>query len=498
MADTVAGLNTRVAVVGNHDFDLGLDQLLKLVALTPNTKWLLSNVYDIRDNKILGGFYESVIITHCGIRLGFIGIVEPEWIATLSMDTHNIICKDPAEVATRLAQELKAEGADVVIALTHMRMPNDVLLAQNAKGLDLILGGHDHEVYYEFVNGIHVAKSGTEFRYASIVTITKEDGAKDGKCNIDYQIVPVTRDIPEDPAILEIRERYGRDMEEKMKKPVGYVTHDMDARASYVRNYESDIGNLLTDIMRNEVEADFALLNSGTIRTDAIIPKGYFTMKDLFNLLPFEDLTCKTEVSGATMRKALEAGVSLWPKHEGRFPQVSGLSFTFDPNREPGNRVLQVTTSHGLPLEDNKTYTLACKPYISLSGKDGYDVFLGSKLLTPLEQCLVNSVSFANYLRRLSIIQQWKYALEHPQQTDALPKIRHAISSSQLTADDGQSHLSLGNHWAKASIGPPHDPRLIHFKDLVKGVLDELPPKLAIIDPAIEGRIKMVPLQEKN
>lgn len=530
MAEVVSAFGTKVAVVGNHDFDLGLDQLIKLAGIMPGTTWLLSNVFDKRSGAILGGFKDRHVVVHDGVRLGFIGLVETEWIATLSMDTSFVEAQDPIATGTALAAKLREEdNVDVVIALTHSRMPNDVFLARDSKGIDLILGGHDHEVYHEFVNGIHVAKSGTEFRNGSLVTITIDPSLP--KPKIDYELIPVTSEIPEDPAILEIVKHYTAEMEEKMKKPIGWVAHDMDARASNVRLNESDIGNLLVDIMRNEVESDFAILNSGTIRTDAIIPQGYFTMKDLFNLLPFEDLTCKTEITGVKLWKAMENGVSQWPKHEGRFPQVSGFSFTFNPNLAPGSRVVEITVN-GKPIELEKTYTLACKPYISIDGKDGYDCFVGSKVLLPLEECLVNSVSFANYLRRLSVLQIWKNqmvsnedpSLASPSQptlnthatgsnnASQAPIIDPAAATAGHTAKPAaatfaglvEAHKtlarsevpteptghSIGKNWAKASIGPPRDAKLHHFQQLVHGVVDNLPRNLGMINPVVEGRIK--------
>lgn len=527
MAEVMNAFDVRVAVVGNHDFDLGLDQLVKLAHMMPATRWVLSNVFDTRDGMILGGFADRYILQHAGIKFGFMGLVEAEWIATLSMDTANVQCKDPVEVGTIIAKQLREEGAEVIIALTHSRMPNDILLARKSVGIDLILGGHDHEVYHEFVNGIHVAKSGTEFRYASLVTVTLSEGSSSGVSvpKIDYELVPVTSQVPEDEAVAAVVQHFAADLEAKMRKPIGWVTHALDIRASFVRTQECEIGNLLTDIMRNEVESDFAILNSGTLRTDSIVPQGYFTMKDLFNLLPFEDLTCKTEVTGKMMRQAMENGVSQWPKHEGRFPQISGFSFTFDPNLTPGSRVTEIQVN-GKPMDENKIYTLACKPYISIDGKDGYDCFLGSKSLISLEECQVNSTSFANYLRRLAVIQIWKHSMESPtHETDlsdpssslgqhkdpvlntvedvvALEKAEEKKATEfkkllmhQSSALPADSIRSIGAHWAKASIGPPRDPKQHHFQSLVHDVLDHLPQHLALIDPVIEGRIKMVPFK---
>lgn len=96
----------------------------------------------------------------------------------------------------------------------------------------------------------------------------------------------------------------------------------LDARSSVVRRQECALGNLLADLMRKGVDSDVAILNAGAIRGDIILPPGQLRLKDLVTVCPQAEAVMKLSVSGAQLKEALEAGVSLYPTAEGRFPQV--------------------------------------------------------------------------------------------------------------------------------------------------------------------------------
>ena len=92
------------------------------------------------------------------------------------------------------------------------------------------------------------------------------------------------------------------------------------------------------------------------------------------------------EITGEQLIEALENGTSQYPKHEGRFPQVSGLSFTFDPSKQIGHKVIVSSVQvDGKPLQMNQKYKLCTKVYIA-AGKDGYDVFKRCKVLVSQEE----------------------------------------------------------------------------------------------------------------
>jgi len=260
------------------------------------------------------------VITWHGKKLGLIGLIEEEWMATLStVDPEDLEYIDFVTEGRRLARELRAEGVQFVIALTHMRWPNDVRLAENVEEIDLILGGHDHDFGCRQVNGKMVVKSGTDFRNYAVITLIFTG---DGHVDVDVQKASVDSSIAEDEEMKSVVEEYTKFMGEKMDTVLGHIDIELDGRFKIVRRQESNLGNFITDIMLKSMEADIALLNSGTLRSDRIHPRGQFRIRDLMSILPMIDSLVIIAVSGSQLVAALENGVSKYPALEGRFPQV--------------------------------------------------------------------------------------------------------------------------------------------------------------------------------
>jgi len=112
---------------------------------------------------------------------------------------------DLVEEGQRLAQELKQKGVDCVIALTHMRWPNDIRLAENVAEIDLILGGHDHDFIVKNVNGKYIVKSGTDFRNFGKIVLTFDEC---GKFAVDVEKVDVVSSVEEDGYIKDVVSQY--------------------------------------------------------------------------------------------------------------------------------------------------------------------------------------------------------------------------------------------------------------------------------------------------
>jgi 5'-nucleotidase len=128
-------------------------------------------------------------------------------------------------------------------------------------------------------------------------------------------------------------------------------------------------------------------MNGGSIRADAVIDAGRLSRRDLLSILPFKNKVLKIEITGAVLRAALEHGVSRSTEETepGRFPQVSGVRFTFDASRPVGSRVIEATVN-GLPLDDKHKYTLATTNFLAIDGGDGYAMLKGARLLISPEQ----------------------------------------------------------------------------------------------------------------
>ena len=159
-------------------------------------------------------------------------------------------------------------------------------------------------------------------------------------------------------------------MQQKLSKSVALSHVCLDASTESVRTREANIGNYITDIIRLEFEADIAMINGGTIRSGEKYGPGPITLKDLMQLFPMEDIIILIVANGNQIWKALENSVSQYPKQEGRFAQVSGLRFWFDPSKVAGKRLLKVEVGNyeenkWSPLEMDKKYKIATKTYMT-------------------------------------------------------------------------------------------------------------------------------------
>lgn len=388
MVPVLNSVGTHVAVFGNHDFDFGLDVLQKWVEKT-NFPWLMSNVIDNETGRPLGNGKISHIMNHNDFRVGLMGLVEKEWLDTLpTIDPNEVTYIDYVEAGNRLADDLIKEGCDVIIALTHMRTPNDLNLAQHCPKLDLILGGHDHVYEIVKVNHLNVIKSGTDFRQFSKISLSNSIKGEDKSgLVVDIEKVDVTSAFEEDKALKEELNKYTEMIESKMHIVLGTFTCELDARFSQIRTSETNVGNWICDIALAATGADVVMINSGTFRSDQIHEAGPFTMKDLVSIIPMQDPLIVIEVTGKILYEALENGVSAYPKLEGRFPQVSGVSFTFNPDRPARTRVEPRLVRIGdewLDLEE--TYALCVKAYMH-GGCDGYTMFKNCPVLMDEDSC---------------------------------------------------------------------------------------------------------------
>ena len=179
MPEILNKMCVRCAVVGNHDFDFGMDTLTECMELC-EFPWINSNVYDAEEDCLIPPKNPYTIIEHEGVRIGLIGLMEVEWVETIScFSSSAITVADFCEVGSQLAKMLKNPQleykCDLVIALTHMRWPNDRILAANVPQIDLILGGHDHDYETEWVESNFDNPSSKEGRTKRLIVKSGSD-----------------------------------------------------------------------------------------------------------------------------------------------------------------------------------------------------------------------------------------------------------------------------------------------------------------------------------
>lgn len=380
-----AGLD--YSTFGNHEFDFGPD-VLRQRMLESKFKWIAANVIDKKTGKPFGDAPAFVIREFDGVKVGIFGLTLEETKIT-SRPGPDVEFLNPCETAKKVVAEIHAQGAKTVIALTHLSMSEDKEVARCAD-VDVIIGGHEHTLLESSSRGAPIFKMTADARELGQIdlNISKNTGAVE---SIDWKVIPVTDKTKDDPQFAAINRKYGALLKE-LSQLVGRTAVDLDARSAVGRTQETNVGDFIADAFRAATGADVGLMNGGSIRADEIIAAGPLTKRDVLSILPFKNRVVKVELNGATLREVLEHGVarSAEDAEPGRFPQVSGIRFTFDARRPPGSRIVDLSLN-GKPLDEKKKYTLAASDYVAIDGGDGYAMLKGTRLLIPREQAQFDS-----------------------------------------------------------------------------------------------------------
>ncbi|KAJ8926041.1 hypothetical protein NQ315_009896 [Exocentrus adspersus] len=488
-------IGTHCAVLGNHDFDHGLEVLSEWVSKT-DFPWLMSNVLDNETGRPLGEGRITHVVHWDGRRIGLVGLVEKEWLDTLStINPEETTFLNFVEAGQKLAAQLKQEGCDYVIALTHMRTPNDVKLAENCDDIDLILGGHDHVYEIRQVNGKYIIKSGTDFRQFSKITVNFDKTGADVP-EVVIEEINVTSHIQEDPKLKEKLEKYTSMIEGKMDEVLGCFSVPLDGRFTSIRTSESNLGNWVCDVILAATGADLVILNSGTFRSDQVHPAGDFTMRDLTNVIPMRDPLVVLKVKGQTIVEVLENAVSMYPKLEGRFPQVAGVSFAFDPNKPPGKRVdpnfIRIGDEY---LKLDQYYGLATKNYMH-SGCDGYTMLKDADMLIPEGECPELGLAVQNHFTAINMrLGKTKKHSKHRQSLVTLSRRHSLVKMLDCSELDGPPPLRRASTVESSVSSPPmhHTSRLTR-----RASLDDLEQESCQLTPKIEQRIIVINNEEKR
>ncbi|MDI1243500.1 MAG: bifunctional UDP-sugar hydrolase/5'-nucleotidase [bacterium] len=395
MIDAWNAVGLDYAVLGNHEFDIKTNELLDRMKGSKFT-WLGANVIDTKTGKTFGGTPQFVIRSIGGVKVGFIGFLLPETKETSSIEGH-ISVTDYCETARKLVPEIRALGANVVIGLTHLFMHQDKKLSGCAD-FDLILGGHEHTLLQSSANGTPIFKMWADAREVGRfdLFIDKKTGNLQ---SMDWQVIPVTDEIPDDPEFAPVTAKY-KELLDQLEVRVGATSVTLDAFSKSVRTKETDIGNFIADAYRKAVDAQVGFVNGGSIRADLSYNPGVLTKRDVLSMLPFNNPIVKVEVSGKTLMDILEHSVarSREDSEPGRFPQVSGIKFTFDANKLPGQRIAHVTVN-GKAIESSASYTMATSDFLVSRSGDGYTMFKDAKILIAADAAPKDSEVFEKAIK---------------------------------------------------------------------------------------------------
>ncbi|WP_170329407.1 bifunctional metallophosphatase/5'-nucleotidase [Ruegeria arenilitoris] len=387
-AEFMEAIGYDAMAVGNHEFDDGPEGLAAFIDTVSFP--VISGNLDLSSSTELNGKVENHLVLEVGGQK--IGIVSA--LATDTVDTSSpgkdVVFQDEIESLTADVEALQAEGVDIIIALNHVGLAKDIEIAEKVPGLDLVIGGHSHTLlsnteegaagsYPLMVGDVPVVQAYAYSKYLGEVTLTFDD---DGNL-ISAEGEPILLDASVEPnADIAARvAEMGAPIEEMKKRVVADSAAAIQGDRAVCRVQECEMGNLVADAMLARVAdqgAQIAIANSGGLR--ASIDPGEVTMGEVLTVLPFQNTLSTFEINGQTVIDALENGVSQVEEVKGRFPQVAGLTFTWDPSVAPNEgRITEVMVAEGdgfVPIDPAATYLVVTNNYVR-NGGDGYSMFEG-------------------------------------------------------------------------------------------------------------------------
>jgi 5'-nucleotidase len=375
-------------------------------------KWVVSNYSTLTPlNAGTSKVATYTIIDRGGVKLGVVGMNTPETVDTVYPGNLSgiTISPDPKYVNKAIA-DAKAAGADLVVVLNHQGWSENVggnatgpLVTSAAQftGATVVFGGHSHLLYNSIsannrwspaVTVAQVPNSGVSYNQVSVcLSNTKVIGS-----TVNVVTAASISKLTPDATAAALVKKYKDQVSAKLDVKIGQVSGVFPRGGSPAveRSSETEMGDYMADLVRAAAKTDIAIINGGGIR-DTFPAKTYapadktlvrpatgvtgpydVTLGDALTVFPFGNYLATTKMTGADIWKAIENGVSQYPT-AGRFPQISGFKFAFDPAKGVGGRVTSIKDTSGADISNDasKTYTVATVDYM-VSGGDGYvDVF---------------------------------------------------------------------------------------------------------------------------
>ena len=410
-------MNIDAMVFGNHEFDLGDSdeghQALADFIDGANFPFLGTNADFSKDDKLKGyesketlaedpedgKIYETIVKEINGEKVGIFGLTTED---TKNISSpNNVDFSDFITAAEEAVQAFEDAGINKVMAVNHLGFDsapdigNDMRLAAEVPGIDIIVGGHSHT---EIPKPQVVEKDEKGNDKAPTVIVQGGQYAENlGTLNVEFdadgEIVSHNGELlamenyEDDEEALKVMQEYKDQVDKIANEETGAVAvtalenprHGEGDEMS-VRANETRLGNLVTDAMLAKAQEKFpeaviAFQNGGGIRTS--IDQGPITTGEVISVLPFGNNPVIAELSGAEIKELLEHAVRQAPEENGGFLHVSGMKYYYDSKKEAGNRVVKMYVDKDGELTEiklDKMYQVTTNGFTGQGG-DGFETF---------------------------------------------------------------------------------------------------------------------------
>lgn len=372
--------------VGNHEFDDG-PEVLRGFMDALDFPILMSNADVSREALLAGVLQKSAVIEKGGEKIGLIGLT-PQDTPEMASPGNNITFTDPSEAVQAEVDKLTEMGVNKIIVLSHSGYVVDQRVAAETTGVDVIVGGHSNTYlsnssdraqgpYPTMVGATAIVSAYAYGKFLGELNVTFDD---DGNV-LSASGEPLSMDagVAEDADVKARIAEAAVPLDEIRQKVVAEAATMIEGDRGVCRVQECAMGNLVADAMLERVKSQgisIAITNSGGLRSS--IDAGDVTMGEVLTVLPFQNTLSTFFINGATLVAALENGVSQVEEVKGRFPQVAGLTFTWNPAIAPNEgRVSDVMVKAGdgwVPIDPAATYGVVSNNFVR-GGGDGYKMF---------------------------------------------------------------------------------------------------------------------------
>jgi len=368
--------------LGNHEFDKGPEVLANFVNQA-DFPVLCANFDFSKEKTLAGKISPWTIVQKGGEKYGLFGLTG-ENTNEISSPGSNIVIKDSIQAAQQTVAALKQQGINKIIALTQISWEKDLELAQQVQDIDVIIGGHSHtipEIYPTVINQSStptlIVQAGAQGRYLGQLNISF-DGDGIIKNWDKSQLITMDEKIEPDPVCVNKLAEYQKPINDMLNTITGQTLVDLDGDRKHLRVKETNLGNMVTDAMLSKARhlgASIAILNGGAIRNS--IPSGNISLGQILEVLPYGNYLTIIRLNGQQIMASLENGVSQAEQEAGRFPQVAGIRYTWNPNSPAGSRITAVEVKTGnlyQPIDLSASYSIATTDFLA-GGGDGYTIF---------------------------------------------------------------------------------------------------------------------------
>lgn len=397
---TIAATNLMdfdVATLGNHEFDEGGDEMLRLLDGGQRDDGMeIKNGENTSDPDFEGAQYPYVsanvayadsgelvlppyeVIEREGVEIGFIGVVTegtPDVVTPDAVEPFEFL--DISDSVNEYAEELQNEGVETIVVLAHEGNENEDFdppmgnivdeVEEMDDSVDAVVAGNTEFTIDEEINGIYVVQAAGKSADYAVTDLTVDTGSGD-VVEAGGEVVAFDNgELEPDEEVQALVEESQAQIDPIASEQIGEAAETITDEANAAG--ESPIGQLIADAQRDFAEADFAFMNPGGIRAE--IPEGEVTYEDLFTVQPFSNQLVRLEMTGEQIQTLLEQQFEL---DVPTILQISGLTYSYDESAPEGERVGEITIEGGGELDPSATYTVALNSFL-VTGGDGFTTF---------------------------------------------------------------------------------------------------------------------------